>query len=95
MVVDKVFLGNYHDAFCVEAREISLQRGDEYANQEDELRTFRTAAELYGCKPSDVARMLVCLKCARMQTDRKKDTKRDLVNFVIYMEILEGEEIEK
>ena len=91
-MVDKVYLSNYHDAFCQEAKEISLQRGDEYANQEDELKTFRIAAELYGCKPSDVAKMMVCLKTARLMTDSKKDTKRDLVNFVIYMEILESEE---
>jgi len=77
-----------HKNLCEIALKIALQRGKEYATDEDELRTFKTAAATYGCKPQDIARMQLCLKVARMQEGIKQDTLLDIINYAVYLEAL-------
>ena len=77
-------LKTYHKDICDFARELVTTRGKEYAVEEDTLITFRDAAQMYGCKPSDVARMMICIKVARMKFQHKVDTTYDLINYVVY-----------
>ena len=74
----------YHKDICANALRLVIERGKEYAPDEDTLRTFKDAAQMYGCKPNDVARMQICLKIARMKYQYKPDTIYDLINYVIY-----------
>jgi len=74
----------YHQNICDNARKLVEERGKEYAVEEDTLITFRDAAQMYGCKPSDVARMMICIKVARMKFQHKVDTTYDLINYVVY-----------
>ena len=74
----------YHQDICNNALRLVQERGKEYSPDDDTLKTFRDAAVMYGCKPSDVARMQICLKIARMKYQYKVDTTYDLINYVIY-----------
>lgn len=80
-------LREYHRNVCANALRLVTERGIEYApakDTEDTLITFKDAAQMYGCKPSDVARMQICLKVARLKYGYKPDTTYDLINYVIY-----------
>jgi len=90
--MNKQQLEQHHKSICSEALSIALRRGVEYSHEDDELRTFRDAGQLFGCKPSDVARMQLCLKVARMR-ELKMDTVYDMINYAIYMILLANEEI--
>ncbi len=74
----------YHKNICANALRLVIERGKEYAPDDDTLRTFKDAALMYGCNPSDVARMQICLKIARMKYQYKPDTTYDLINYIIY-----------
>ena len=92
-MITRIELEKIHKIVCEKALQIAIERGDEYSNNTDELRTFRLTGQLFGCEPSDVAKMQVCLKVARLKNDGKIDTGLDLINYVIYMLILKTEEI--
>lgn len=90
MKITTAQLKKHHDNLCANAWNISIQRGKEYAADEDTLETFRNAALIYGCEPADVARMQMCLKVARLKRGYKKDTVLDLINFTIDYDALSG-----
>jgi len=83
----------YYQGICSNALRLVVERGKEYAPDEDTLRTFKDAAAIYGCKPSDVARMQICLKIARLKYQYKVDTTYDLINYVIYHSELIQDEV--
>ena len=86
--MNKEELIKFHNDLCARARLIALERGEEYATDDDELRTFRTAARAFGCEPQDIARMQLCLKVARLQQGMKQDTILDIINYAVYLDAL-------
>jgi hypothetical protein len=88
-------LKTYHEVICNHARKLVSERGKEYAVEEDTLITFRDAAAMYGCKPSDVARMMICIKIARLKFQHSMDTTYDLINYVIYHSELIQDEVSR
>lgn len=86
-------LTEFHKRVCSNALALVSQRGKEYAPDEDTLRTFKDAAQMYGCEPSDVARMQICLKVARLKYQYKIDTTYDLINYIVYLSRLNKDEV--
>lgn len=85
-----------HDGICNNARDLVSERGREYADDNDTLETFRKAALMFGCNPSDVAYLQICLKVARMRRDQSRDSILDLINYAVYFNTLRlDQELEK
>lgn len=91
-----------HKKVCQEAFDLIVQRGKEYANEDDELKTFRAVGVSMSHKPSEVALLLLSIKYHRImeQVSKNKiprDSFRDLINYCILTELLldqeEGNEI--
>lgn len=82
-----------YDQVSNEARQLLLNRGEEYARKEDELKTFKAVGNDTQITPANVALVLLGIKYHRIleQMDKGKiprDSFRDLINYCVFCELL-------
>lgn len=87
----------FHDTFCGEARDLALERGDEYASGADTYSVFKKVGEIISEYPSKVAFTLLCIKVSRLENqmvhgNRIYDSVRDLINYAVYLTQMYKEE---
>jgi hypothetical protein len=87
-----------HRKVCNEAFNLIVERGKEYANEDDELKTFKAVGVTMSHKPSEVAFLLLSIKYHRIMEQISKnkiprDSFRDLINYCVLTELLLDQEL--
>ena len=82
-----------HDLVCKDARDLLIDRGEEYARKDDELKTFKAVGNDTQITPANIALVLLGIKYHRILEQMNKgeiprDSFRDLINYCVFCELL-------
>lgn len=87
-----------HKRICDNARNIAVERGTQYATEEDTLQTFSRASYLIGSTSALLCMDLIGIKVSRLSQQimtnptGMMDSIFDIINYLVYLTLLYKEE---